>query len=281
MTIAASTRMGAVELSVADLERSIAYYAGDIGLRALDRQADRAVLGAGTEPLVALVEQRGAPPADGYPGLFHFALLVPERADLARFLAHAIRERVTLTGLSDHAVSEALYLYDPDHHGIEIYADRPRAEWEDHVGERLGTWPLDVNALLAELADPATEPFDVLPTGTTMGHVHLRVLDVAESVAFYRDVIGFELMARLGGQAAFLGAGGYHHHVGANVWETAHPRPAPDDHARLLHATVVLPDDDERARVIARAAAAGHATERTDAGPLLRDPAGNGLLLAV
>ncbi len=123
---------------------------------------------------------------------------LPERADLARWLAHAGRDRVPLVGLSDHFVSEAIYLSDPDGHGIEIYWDRPREVWEGQVGERMTTLPLDVESLLGELDDPAAEPFDGLPAGTVMGHVHLKVAAIPETVAFYRDVLGFDLMAQLG-----------------------------------------------------------------------------------
>ena len=218
--------LGAVHLTVADLERSLAYYRGAVGLDVLGQEDGRASLGAGGRELLVLVEEPGARPARGYTGLYHFALLLPERADLARWLAHAARDRVPLVGLSDHFVSEALYLSDPDGHGIEIYWDRPREGWEGKVGQRLTTEPLDTDSLLAELEDPATATFDGLPGGTVMGHVHLKVSSIPETIAFYRDRLGFGLMAQLGQQAAFLSAGGYHHHLGANTWESAGaPRP--------------------------------------------------------
>jgi catechol 2,3-dioxygenase len=277
--IAPATTVGAVHLTVADLERSLDYYQRSIGLRVLEREDGRASLGAGDRTLLVLVEEPGAAPADGHTGLFHFALLVPERADLARWLAHAIRDRVALTGASDHDVSEALYLRDPDHHGIEIYRDRPRGHWEGRVGELLTTRPLDVENLLAELDDPATEPFEGLADGTVMGHVHLRVAEIPPTVAFYRDVLGFELMATYASQAVFLAAGGYHHHVGANIWESRGAPPAPPGTAALRQATIVLPDEAERDRVAARAEAAGAPVERRDGGVLVRDPSGNALLL--
>src|SRR6185312_9800435 len=140
----------------------------------------------------------------GYSGLYHFALLVPERTDLARWLAHAARDRVPLVGLSDHFVSEALYLSDPDGHGIEIYWDRPREVWEGQVAERMTTLALDVDSLLGELEDPRSEPFDGLPAGTVMGHIHLKVADIPSTREFYRDALGFGLMAQLGAQAAFF-----------------------------------------------------------------------------
>jgi catechol 2,3-dioxygenase len=222
-------RMGAVHLTVADLDRSLAYYEGPIGLRVHARDDGTARLGAGGEDLLVLTEQPGARPADGYAGLFHFALLVPERKALAEWLAHAARDRVPLAGMSDHDVSEAIYLRDPDHHGIEIYADRPREQWEGEVAQRMTTLPLDANDLLRLAGD---EPFAGLAEGTLMGHVHLSVADVEESVAFYRD-LGFDVMARYGAEAAFLATGGYHHHLGANTWQSLGAPYAPEDRARL------------------------------------------------
>src|SRR5436190_17643978 len=160
-TLAPQTRMGTVHLTVADLARSLDYYRNAIGLDVLDEGGGEASLGTGGTALLQLAELPGARPADGYAGLFHFALLVPERIDLARWLAHAGRERVPLTGASDHFVSEALYLRDPDHHGIEIYWDRPRELWEGQV-QRLGTWPLDLDDLL-QLQAGEDGPFEGLP----------------------------------------------------------------------------------------------------------------------
>src|SRR6266702_6842613 len=176
MEIAPETHMGPVELAVADLARTLEYWQRVVGLRVLAQDRVTASLGADRE-LVRFVEEPGAEPDDGHTGLYHVALLVPDRPSLARWLAHAARERVELQGLSDHAVSEAIYLRDPDRHGIEIYADRPRQEWEGRVFERMTTMPLDVESLLAELDDPDAEPFGGLPDGTVMGHVHLRVAD--------------------------------------------------------------------------------------------------------
>jgi catechol 2,3-dioxygenase len=277
--IAATTTMGPVELTVADLDRSLGFYRSALGLEALERDGGTARVGAGGTTLLVLVEEPGATPAPRSTGLFHFALLVPERVDLARWLAHAARERVQLQGLSDHFVSEAIYLADPDLHGIEVYADRPRERWEGQV-ERMTTLPLDVQDLLGELESPETAPFAGLPAGTRMGHVHLQVSSVPEAVQFYRDVLGLDLMATYGAQAAFLSAGGYHHHVGANTWNSLGAGPPPPGSAALRHATVVLPDGAERDRVAARVADAGNAVEEHGDGLLVRDPAGNALVLA-
>jgi catechol 2,3-dioxygenase len=279
--IAPQTTVGAVHLTVSDLTRSLDYYRGAVGLAVLEEGPVRASLGADGRELIVLVEERGARSAAGYTGLYHFALLVPERAELAAWLVHAARDRVPLVGLSDHFVSEALYLSDPDGHGIEIYRDRPREIWADKVGTTLTTMPLDVDDLLGALDDPATEPFDGLPAGTVMGHVHLKVAGIPEAIDFYRDILGFGLMAQLGEQAAFLSAGGYHHHVGANTWESAGASPAPSGTAALRHATIVLPDDDARADVVAEVEAAGRPVEDHGGDPLVRDPSGNALVLGV
>jgi catechol 2,3-dioxygenase len=281
MAIAPDTTMGPVELTVADQDRSRLYYEQVIGLRVLDRAASTMSLGVDGTELLVLVEEPGARPALGHTGLFHFALLLPDRPSLARWLAHAARERVPLAGLSDHFVSEAIYLSDPDHHGIEIYADRPRSVWDGQVEAGMTTLPLDVDALLAELDDPATEPFEGLPAGTTMGHVHLRVAEIPGTLAFYRDVLGFELMASYGSQAAFLAAGGYHHHVGANTWQSSGAPPPPPGTAALRQATIVLPDDAERDRVAARVAEAGQEPEPRLNGVTVLDPSGNRLVLAI
>jgi catechol 2,3-dioxygenase len=277
--IAPETGMGAVELTVADLDRTLDYWQREIGLRLLERGDGRASLGTDTEVL-RFVEEPAAQPDTGHTGLYHVALLVPDRPSLARWLAHAARDRVSLTGLSDHEVSEAIYLRDPDHHGIEIYADRPREAWEGQVSRLMTTQPLDVESLLGELDDPAGEPFQGLPDGTVVGHTHLRVADVDDTVAFYSGLLGFGVMAQLGPSAAFLSAGGYHHHIGANVWESAGASPAPPGTATLRHATILVPDREELDRVVGRVADAGQEPEERDDGVIVRDPSGNALLLA-
>jgi catechol 2,3-dioxygenase len=279
--ISPDATMGTVELGVSDLATSLDYYHTVIGLETLEASDGRASLGVPGRELLVLVEEPGARSARGHTGLFHFALLVPQRADLARWLAHAARDRVRLEGLSDHNVSEAIYLRDPDSHGIEIYADRPRSIWEGQVAGRMTTLPLDVDDLLGLLDDPGAEPFDGLEAGTVMGHVHLCVASIADTIAFYRDVVGFGLMAQLGNQAAFLSAGGYHHHLGGNTWESAGASPAPPGTARLLHATIVLPDSTERDRLVARLETAGQPVSSEGSDPAAVDPSGNRLVLTL
>ena len=277
--IAPSTTVGAVHLTVGDLARSLSYYREAIGLQVLEEEDGRASLGVAGLELLVLVEVPGARPAPNNTGLFHFALRVPQRADLARWLAHAAQDHVALTGASDHLVSEALYLHDPDHHGIEIYRDRQRETWENQVGKILTTLPLDQADLFGELGDPASEVFDGLPPGTVMGHIHLQVADIPAAVGFYRDRLGFGLMATLGDQAAFLSAGGYHHHVGVNVWNSRGASPPDPGAAALRLATIVLPDDGELDRVAQRVTEGGQEPEAGDGGLVVHDPSGNALLL--
>jgi len=279
--IAPATTVGPVHLTVSDLARSVAYYRETIGLALLAEDGAQISLGAGGRELLVLVEEPGARPATGSTGLYHFALLVPQRTDLARWLAHAARDAVALTGASDHFVSEALYLSDPDGHGIEIYWDRPRSVWEGQVAARMTTFPLDVDSVLGELDDPRSAPFDGLAEGTVMGHVHLKVSSVPESIAFYRDVLGLALMAQLGAQAAFLAAGGYHHHLGVNSWESRGAPPPPPGTATLRHATVVLPGIAEREAVLERVVQRRHVWRDGALGPEVTDPSGNTLVLTV
>jgi catechol 2,3-dioxygenase len=273
--------VGGVHLTVADLQRSQDYYRSQIGLTVLEQGGGELSLGAGERELLHLVEQPGARPSGGYTGLYHFALLVPQRIHLAAWIAHAARDRVGLTGMSDHFVSEALYLRDPDGHGIEIYWDRPREVWDGQVADRMTTLPLDVDSILNELDDPADAPFDGLPGGTVMGHVHLKVGEIASTIGFYSDVLGFALMAQLGPMAAFFAAGGYHHHLGSNTWESAGAQPPPEGSAALRHATILLPDSAERDRVVGRIEHAGIDLADRDGDPLVRDPSGSALVLAL
>jgi len=278
--IATATTMGPVYLTVSDLERTIDYWTTQIGLEVIERGGGEASLGTDGRVLVAFREVPGAQPAPRSTGLFHVALLLPERADLARWLAHSIRDKVALSGASDHYVSEALYLRDPDYHGIEIYADRPRELWDGHV-ERMGTDPLDVENLLGVLDDPATADWEALPAGTIVGHTHLQVASIPDTLAFYRDLLEFGEMITFPGQATFLSAGGYHHHLGGNTWNSLGAGPAPAGAAALERATIVLPDAAERDRLVAKVADAGQEPEERPDGVQVRDPAGNALLLSV
>lgn len=218
--------IGRVRLRVADLDRVRAFYERAIGLRTLAANGGTAVLGA-DEPLVELVGDPDAPPAPpGSTGLFHLALLVPDRAELARAVQRVLAAGVRFSGASDHFVSEALYLSDPEGNGIELYRDRPREQWErEPNGElRMGTVALDLRGVMAELPagdDPG------MPDGTTMGHVHLHVSDLGEAEAFYTGRLGLDVTVRSYPGALFVSHGGYHHHIGLNTWQGPGGPPPP------------------------------------------------------
>jgi catechol 2,3-dioxygenase len=265
-------RLGTVELTVADLDRSVAFYQDSIGLRLRRREDPVAVMGTESEDLVVLVEETGARPAGRHAGLYHLALLFPSRDELAVALKRIALTRTPIEGAADHGVSEAIYLPDPDGNGIELYADRPREAWPEPTnGMRVGmyTIALDLDALLAvagagELPRHAGE-------GLVLGHMHLHVGDVRRALDFYSDVLGFELMANLGG-AAFVAAGGYHHHLGVNVWRGPGVGPAPPRTAGVREWTVLLDNDAEVDAVRERVDAAGLQADDRDGGFSVRDP---------
>jgi catechol 2,3-dioxygenase len=256
----ATLRLGAVHLTVADLDRAVAFYQDSLGLRLHRRDDPITALGAGEDDLVVLHEQPGARRAGRHAGLFHYALLYPSREELARAVQRLGVTSTPITGASDHGVSEAIYLNDPDGNGIELYADRPREAWPPPSadGERVGmfTRRLDVEDLLATTA--GAQPPRHAGAGLRMGHVHLHVGDLAAASDFYTGVLGFELMATYPG-AIFVAAGGYHHHVGLNTWRGEGVGPAPEGTVGLREWTIVL-DADELARVGERAGLAGDGT---------------------
>lgn len=274
-----ATHMGTVTLRVADLDRSLAFYAQVVGLHPLTRTATSATLG-GTEglPLLTLHAVPGlAPSPERATGLYHFAIVLPSRPDLGRALARLAAAEIPV-GQADHLVSEALYISDPDHHGIEIYWDRPRDTWSYANGAvRMATDPLDLRAILAEGADLT---WDAVPAGTRMGHVHLKVGDIPQAQHFYHDILGFDLMATMP-SALFVSAGGYHHHLGMNIWHSRGASPSPATAASLQSFEVVLPDAEALAQVTARLAAHGIATQPGRDFVAVDDPWHNTLLLVV
>ncbi len=277
-----NTKMGAAALVVPDLARSLDYYQHNIGLRLHDQEQGIARLGVGGDDLLVLYEQPGAKPVQRHhTGLYHFAILVPSRVELGRTLRHLVESRTPIGGASDHAVSEALYLSDPDGHGIEIYRDRPQAEWEYPNGTlHMGTDPMDVEGVLAAGAEN-TAAWTGLPAGTAIGHIHLHVADLAASEQFYREVIGFDLIIRYGHQASFLSAGGYHHHLGLNTWAGVGVPPPPANAARLAWYEITLPDAAALDAVVTRARDAGIAVAEQEGSWQLHDPAQNPIRLVL
>ena len=279
--LASTTRLGPVHLTVTDLERSIRFYEQAIGLRVGRQEAGQVELGAGGEKLLVLHERPGARRAPRRAGLYHLALLLPTREELAHALRRLLEGRWPLQGAADHGVSEALYLADPDGNGIELYRDRPREQWPRRDGRlEMVTAALNLDGLLGDAAGEAAPRARAAP-GTVVGHVHLHVGDLEAAVAFYRDAVGFELMQRFGASAAFLSAGGYHHHLGLNTWAGTGIPPAPPDAIGLRHWTVVLADEGARAALGERLTGAGAEPRELAGGLLARDPAGNAVLFTV
>jgi catechol 2,3-dioxygenase len=275
----AGTRPGAVRLQVGDLERSRRFYEQVIGLREMDVSSQHVALAAHGDHrvLVVLQERPGARavPRRGRFGLFHFAILLPDRPALGRAAAHLARHGA-IHGMADHRVSEALYLSDPDGLGIEIYADRPRDSWTYRGRELvMTTEPLDLDDAIAA---GAGVPWTGAPAGTTIGHVHLHVGDLEEAERFYHVTLGLDKTTWSYPGALFLAAGGYHHHLGTNTWSPG-PSPAADE-AQLLEWELLVPDE-VTASVAARALeAAGYATSPASAGWVAADPWGTRVRIA-
>lgn len=271
-----ATRLGRVRLQIADMQRSLTFYTEILGLRLLAREGRRASMAAHGEDrlLVELEERRGATPVPrrGRLGLYHFAFLLPDRAALGRFVAH-LSELGIHAGAGDHLVSEAFYLIDPDGLGIEVYADRPRDEWRRRGRELImATNPVDVGAV-ARAAGGV--PWSGMPAGTVIGHVHLHVGDLRRASDFYSEALGFDRMVWSYPGALFLGAGGYHHHLGTNTWAGAGAQAAGVDEARLLEWTIELPDQDDVAAVGRSLSGAGFSVEDGPDGELVAaDPWG-------
>lgn len=278
-----NTHMGTVALSVADLNRSLDYYQKQIGLRLQDRSDGTAHLGADGRPLLSLTEQKNVLPVQrGRTGLYHYAILVPSRVELARTMRNLINTRTPVSGASDHGVSEALYLNDPDGHGIEIYRDRPRDEWPRTNDGNIDmyTEPFDFEGVLAEVT-PGRIRYETIADGTTIGHTHLHVSQLRDAQSFYVDTLGLDMIQRYGGQALFVSAGGYHHHLGLNTWAGVGAPPAPEGAARLLWYEILVPNAEAQQEVLARLAAADIPYELHDGVAHFEDPSHNQVHLAI
>jgi catechol 2,3-dioxygenase len=273
--------IGRVALTVSDLSRSLDYYQNRIGLRLLEKENGKAVLGAGERQLLMLQEQPGVRPIRGRTGLYHFALLLPSRHDLGLTLNHLLESNTPISGYSDHAVSEAIYLTDPDGHGIEIYRDRPRSEWQLSGGHvRMTVDPFDFHGVLGEVEDPPPA-WGGMPDGTMMGHIHLHVAHIAPTEQFYVGALDFDVMARYGSAATFLAANGYHHHLGANTWAGVGAPPPPEDGARLLWYEICLPSEEHLDTVGRQLEEQGYQVEKQANGIMTQDPSTNKIHLTV
>lgn len=272
--LGADTRVGRVRLQVGELGRSRAWYRDALGFEARDVAPGRVDLHAAGEDaaLIELHERSGAAPVPrrGRLGLFHYAILLPERAALGRLTRHLSEVGVPAGG-SDHLVSEALYLQDPDGLGIEVYADRPRSAWRVRDGQlAMTTEPLDVEGLVRA---GGGAPWRGMPPETVIGHVHLHVGDLERAEAFYHHGLGLDKVVWSYPGALFLSAGGYHHHVGLNTW-AAGAASAGENEARLLEWELVVAGEGEAEAALSSLEAGGHAVERSDGGGVARDPWG-------
>jgi catechol 2,3-dioxygenase len=274
-----ATRLGRVRLQVADLARSVAFYEKVLGFRAIRRTNDSVSLGAHGDDreIVHLHQLTGARsvPKRGLLGLYHFAILLPDRASLGRFVAH-LAEIGAYAGMSDHFVSEAVYLTDPDGLGIEVYSDRPRDAWRyDERQLQMATNPLDVEDLIRAAGG---ERWSGMPAGTVLGHVHLYVDDIAKAEAFYHDALGFDKVVWSYPGALFMSAGGYHHHLGTNTWARGAP-PATDVDARLLEWEIVVPTKRDAEEAARHVQTAGYPVKEENGEWVLTDPWGTSLRL--
>jgi catechol 2,3-dioxygenase len=269
-----TTRLGRVALQVADLERSLAFYQDVLGMRVVTRGAGLAELGAerGETPLLELRERVGVAPVSrrGLLGLYHYAILLPDRAALGRLVGH-LAELNVYYGSANHLVSEAIYLTDPDGLGIEVYADRPRETWRRNDRElEMASDPLDVDDLIRAAAG---QRWSGMPAGTVIGHVHLYVADLDQAAAFFHQGLGFDKTVWTYPGALFFGAGGYHHHLGTNTWARG-ARPATDEDARLLEWEVLVPTGKDAVAALESLVGTGVSVERVADGGTARDPWG-------
>lgn len=272
MPIDPAAHIDSVHLTISNLDRSLRFYDEHIGLKVQRREGHSAAMGAGGRELLWLHESASAQRVRGTTGLYHFAILVPTRPDLAAALRHLSEVRTTFQGFADHLVSEAIYLADPDGNGIEIYRDRPRSEWPFVDGTlQMATEPLDLKSLLSDVS----VAWDGLAPHTRIGHVHLHVAALSEAEHFYRQDLGLDLVLRYGDSASFLSAGGYHHHVAINTWAgVGAPRP-PAGAIGLDHVVIRVPSSAAVTSIAGHLAQAGVAHEVSDGQMRVSDPSGN------
>lgn len=270
-------RIGSVRLLVRDLDAVASFYCSVLGLTQLASGNGHITLGTDTVPLLELAAERALAPNDRrQAGLFHTAFLMPTRADLACCLSHVIKAGVPLQGASDHIVSEAIYLADPEGNGIEVYADRPVSRWQGPDGKiRISTDPLDTQSLLKAAGRAQWAGF---PQAGMIGHVHLQVGDTVEADRFYQGVLGLDIAAQYSG-ASFYGSGGYHHQLAANVWNSRHAKMRPEGMSGLAGVRIIVRETIELAGIAKRAESAGIEIGNSDEGVTLHDPWGTAIIL--
>lgn len=275
-----STFVGHVELKVTNLESSIEFYTEVIGFQILEQSERKAILTAdGNTGLLTLVRPENVRPKQANTtGLYHFALLLPNRVDLAKVIQHFSEHNIRI-GASDHLVSEALYLNDPDGNGIEIYVDRPSSTWTWANGEvNMTVDPLDAQKVMDELGN---ESWGGLPAGTVIGHIHLHVSELKKTEEFYTKGLGFDIVSRFGEQALFISTGDYHHHIGLNTWAGVGASKPAENSVGLNFFILTLPSEDAREKVIDRLQGLGYEIQRQDGIWVTEDPSGNHIQLSI
>jgi catechol 2,3-dioxygenase len=266
-----------VEIKVSDLQRSLAFYQDVIGFNVLHQESHKATLTAdGHTALLTIVQPDTVEEKlSRTTGLYHFALLLPTRRDLANIITH-FHEKGVYLGASDHAVSEALYLNDPDDNGIEVYVDRPENEWGWHMEQvHMVTEPLNIRSILEE----GDGNWNGLPAGTVMGHIHLSVSNLAEAEQFYTNGLGYDIVARYGSQALFISTGRYHHHIGLNTWHSENAPKLGENQVGLKTYSLRLDNEEQASIMKANLRAMGAPVIDMDGGFQTEDPAGNVVLL--
>lgn len=276
------SRIGTATLHVAQLDRSLHFYEDVLGFRRLEQTPERVVIGAeDMTPLLILTEEPGAKPQPRqFAGVYHIAILLPGRAELGQLLARMIEAGIEI-GQGDHLVSEALYISDPDAIGLELYRDRPRDtwNWSEERRVQMASNPVDLEGMLAE-GEQSSHRWTGLPAGTRIGHMHLRVGDIAQAEHFYHSILGFDITAQVPG-ALFVSAGGYHHHIGLNTWESRGAGPAPEHTAGLSSFEVLLPDREALKEIQARLTAAQIPFQESGTSITVADPWQNRIVLHV
>lgn len=275
-TLSASLVLGAPQLAVADLERALVFYRDLLGMQVHSNNGKLAQLGTANTVLVELVlQEKAIRPAHNTTGLFHVAFLFASQRDLARTMMRLFQAGYRVGGASDHLVSQAFYLDDPDGNGIELYCDRPREEWPmNGKFVAMDTLPLDIEGFFSVLQGDK-EPLGAIAEGTSVGHMHLRVSDITTARHFYTDVVGFDLMQANYPGAAFVAVNGYHHHVGMNEWQSRGASPAPANAVGLRFSRFSLASQADLDSLKQRLNAANHATEEQDGELHFSDPSGN------
>lgn len=287
-SIHTDTRLGAVHLVVTNLDQSLKFYQESLGFVLHSRSGTSAALGPGNtegkpvgQIFLELNENPDAKPENRSTGLYHFAVLVPSRIELARVLQRIVTTKTSMQGFADHGVSEAIYLPDPDNNGIEIYRDRSRDDWPRNPDGNLAmvTDPFDFDGVMAELQGK-DEAWLGVSKGTQLGHMHLYVRDIAEAERFYSGTLGFDLLQRYGQSASFVSAGGYHHHIGFNTWNGVGAPPPPADAIGLQWFDIQLPNSGELGKIADRVRKAGLKPEDHRDGLFVQDPSQNRIVIS-